>query len=211
MTVQILLHSEDDIDDAAWNNWNFSTKASWSDPDSGFIYSNKTTILYQTVPFIIGKQRPHVNLKMTPERKVFKDKDVKLFAFFEKFVLVARDLVQERILFGKVHELNEDFQLEVSAITDGNSNTTINCNFDFTQRSFIYYNYGLLDFFKDFGAIKSTLFPIIGLLFPFMSVLFLSRLASIIQNIYDIECRDCIELFNEKALKLFRKMAKIVK
>ena len=180
MTVQILLHSEDDIDDTAWNNWNFSSKAEWSDPDSGFIYSNHTTILYQTVPFIIGKQRPHVNLKMTPERKVFKDKDVLLYAFQEKFALLTRDVVEEKIVFEKVTELNEDFHLEAPPITDGNSNTTINCNFDFTQRSYIYHNYGLIDFFKDYGAIKSTLFPIIALLFPVIAVIFLYRLASII-------------------------------
>lgn len=52
-----LWHSKDRINPLKYNSWNFTTTTEWDKPDGlSFWYSVNTTILAETVTFIVGKQ-----------------------------------------------------------------------------------------------------------------------------------------------------------
>ena len=125
----------------------------------------------------------------------------------ENLAIITEDDFTEEIMYYKVRDLNKDFLVEPLAVLDGNSNTTINADFDFTYRSYRYSRYGLIDLAKNFGAMKATFFPMFTFCFyPLVALIFVYRMARIIENMYDLECFHAIKVFQERALVILKKI-----
>ena len=101
--------------------------------------------------------------------------------------LATSDIVKQDIVYRKISNLNAKFKVEVEEAEDGCSNTTINADFDFTSREYRYHTYGFKDFLKNYGALKSTIYPIFLHIFPLLALVFFYKLAGIIQRKYDRE------------------------
>ena len=56
-TYTALFHTKAGKDFEKWNSWNFTNPGIWDgNKDANFWYSANTTMLYLTVPYILGKQ-----------------------------------------------------------------------------------------------------------------------------------------------------------
>ena len=191
----------------AWNSWTFSSKAEWDSPENGFLFNKNTNVLFETAEFIIGDKKPSANIYMVPEINLYEDKKVKFHLGMENLAIITEDDFTEEIMYYKVRDLNKDFLVEPLAVLDGNSNTTINADFDFTYRSYRYSRYGLIDLAKNFGAMKATFFPMFTFCFyPLVALIFVYRMARIIENMYDLECFHAIKVFQERALVILKKI-----
>ena len=112
------------------------------------------------------------------------------------------DVVVQDIVYLKITDLDQNFQVEVEESHNGSSNTTINAGFDFTHRHYKYHMFGFKDFLKNYGALKATIYPIVSFVLPFLALAFFYRLAGIIQRRYDKEALSTTKQFYDKTEKL---------
>ena len=146
---------------------------------------------------------PHLKLQMIPQIEIFVNKNVTSCFFFDWLPLKSSDIKQLQIIYRKISDLNANFKVEVEEAENGSSNTTINADFDFTHRFYKYYMYSFKDFLKNYGALKATIYPIFLLVFPLLALVFLYKLAGIIQRKYDREALAAIRTFYQRAKDLF--------
>lgn len=50
------LHTQEANETTLFNNWNFTTAKIWDSVEEGFWFQPKTTILYNTDTYVIGKE-----------------------------------------------------------------------------------------------------------------------------------------------------------
>lgn len=62
-------HSSERNETEKYAGWNFTDHQLWDSRDNGFWYSHETTVLYETVEYIIGEEQIHtLHTKITPQK-----------------------------------------------------------------------------------------------------------------------------------------------
>lgn len=183
-----LFHTKIGKNLTAYNNWNFSSDTSskwWDSIEHGFWFAESTTMLIQTVPYIIGKQQiMNAYIQIQPERTFFKKQLVtdSIFGIPYKFA----DRIIWELIWKQTIVRNDDFFTPIRfQLPDEQINGTdiiSNIDFEFTERIYNIYYFDAMDILSQLGGLRASLMPIMGIFIPFFTIHFLHQLAIIIQN-----------------------------
>jgi hypothetical protein len=179
-TYTALFHTKAGKDFEKWNNWNFTSPGIWDgDKDANFWYSPNTTMLYLTVPYILGQQSVQkIDLPLQPESITKVDQIVK--SKILGVPIVFGDEQIDQVLWGPTLNMNSDYLVPLQGVYNGTTITT-QLNMNFVERRYILSYFTVFDIMSKIGGFRASVMPIVGEFAPFFILFFLVQLSKIIQ------------------------------
>lgn len=170
-------------DQSKYNGWNFTIdKRKWDDEDptvDSFWYSINTTLLWHTETYKIGEEQiDMMDCYLTPEDFTLKNRNAT--GYFLGIPTGWKDYIYKNLIWTGTTDVTENWMVPKRG-QYSSSDMIANINFEFTQRKYTKWYYGLDDILKGIGGIRSTVLPIIGFLIPFIVIYFLVLLADYVK------------------------------
>ena len=117
-----LFHTKEGKDLEKWNSWNFTSPGIWDgNKDANFWYSPNSTMLWFTMPYVIGKQSVQkIDIPLQPESITKKDQIIK--SKLLGIPIVYEDDVIKEVIWGPTLNMNQDYLVPLK---DKYNDTTI--------------------------------------------------------------------------------------